>query len=43
MGVGRIFSGGPLGDFPILLGRAQSGEIRFFPLETKEITFLLKF
>jgi len=40
MGVGKIFSRGALGDFS--RGGAKSGEIWFFPLETRKTTFLLK-
>ena len=41
MRVGRIFSkGGPRGDFfEIFLRGAKSGEICFYPLETKKTTF----
>jgi len=43
MGVGRIFPGGALGDFfKIFLGLAKSGEICFFPFETKETTCFAK-
>ena len=40
MGVGRIFSrGGTCGFFQNLSMGAKSGEICFFPLETKKTTF----
>ena len=40
MGVERTFSKGALGDFSkIFLGGVKSGEICFFPLETKKTTF----
>jgi len=40
MGVGRIFSREAHGDFSkIFPGVAKSGEICFFPLETKKTTF----
>jgi len=40
MGVGRIFSRRPPGDFSkLFLGRAKSGEICFFPIEAKKTTF----
>jgi len=40
IGVGSIFSRGVTrGFFQIFLGRTKSGEIYFFPVETKKITF----
>jgi len=39
-----FFQGGPPEDFSkTFLGGAKSGEICFFPVETKKKTFLLKF
>jgi len=45
MGIGKIFSRGPMVDFPnVFLGwGAKSGEIWFLPLETEKTAFLLKF
>jgi len=40
LGVGRFFSGGTLVDFPnVFLGGGKSGEICFFPFESKKTTF----
>ena len=44
MGVGRIFSGGPLVGFSKSFSRgAKSGEVCFLPFETKKQPFLPKF
>jgi len=41
MGVGRIFSGGKVGDFPKIFSRGvKSGEICFLPDEIEKTTFL---
>jgi len=37
-----IFHGGPLGDFSKIFLGVKSGEICFFPLETKKTTFFGK-
>ena len=43
MVVGRIFPGGVLGDFSEFFpGDTKTGEIFFFPIETKKITFFAK-